>query len=349
MFVRHILLSCLFICSSAFVNAGDFECSGLHTSDDDLDNILGMHLHMAMSKTLAEKNDGATVKALLTHKPRIVNHKSKPRETTALMMAAAENCPDLIDMLRVAKASLNAIDADGNTSMHYAATKDADSAVRSLLQYGAYADPCNRAGETPLCIAIKRDAVMTFDVLNDRPEINWNMIPHSPLLFALKSKSEQVAKRLTTAGAGLDLADHKGNTPLHIAASKGIVSLVKLLCANGADPRVKNKANKYPKDLTRNLTILALLEESAGACAASSSTSQADQPSPIGSCEIDATSWLSDLLEESSSDGEENPRDLEAAYESDVTLKEPANLSVASPNFSQSTALHPMKDQIPKN
>ena len=58
----------------------------------------------------------------------------------------------------------------------------------------------------------------------------------------------------------LDPMDKAGDTPLHIAASNGDYNIVMFLCDSGANPLVRNKANKYPIDLAKSHAIYQILK-----------------------------------------------------------------------------------------
>jgi uncharacterized protein len=69
---------------------------------------------------------------------------------------------------------------------------------------------------------------------------------------------------LVKKGAGLNIKDKKGNTPLMLAVIKGDEAIVKLLAASGANISLKNNAGKTALDLARENNyqqIVKLLEK----------------------------------------------------------------------------------------
>lgn len=54
--------------------------------------------------------------------------------------------------------------------------------------------------------------------------------------------------------------DNEGNTPLHIAAMKGNLAIVKILCEEGAEVNVYNKNGKKAIDLTNSSEVYEYLE-----------------------------------------------------------------------------------------
>jgi hypothetical protein len=58
----------------------------------------------------------------------------------------------------------------------------------------------------------------------------------------------------------IDPVDKAGDTPLHISSKNGDYNIVMLLCDSGANPLIKNKANKYPIDLAKSHSIYQILK-----------------------------------------------------------------------------------------
>ncbi|WP_405197145.1 ankyrin repeat domain-containing protein [Wolbachia endosymbiont (group A) of Andrena hattorfiana] len=89
---------------------------------------------------------------------------------------------------------------------------------------------------------------------------------YTPLHCAGEGGHTKIARILIANRANVNAkADHlektKGITPLHRAAVKGHTEAVKILIANGADPLLKNKDGKTPRDLAERDFIKKLLKE----------------------------------------------------------------------------------------
>lgn len=109
----------------------------------------------------------------------------------------------------------------GRTPLHYAALEDRVEEVRGLLATGADPDAQDRQGFTPLHFAAQQGAVSS-------------------------------AQLLAAAGAQVNIPDVFGNTPLHKAAFQfqgGDPALIRLLIAAGADPDLRNKTGRSPRDV----------------------------------------------------------------------------------------------------
>ena len=170
-----------------------------------------------------------------------------PGDVTVLMLAAALGLPELVSRLLQAGADLGATDAQGLTPLHCAALYGFTARDRArllalldgLLLAGA--DPHRAAGNgtTPLLL-----------LLGARAE------PGTPssedvLLAALDLLLEE--------GVRLDARDPRGFGPLHLAALHGLQRTVQALLRAGADPDLRDNADRTPRDiaLTRGYVDIA--------------------------------------------------------------------------------------------
>jgi hypothetical protein len=127
----------------------------------------------------------------------------------------------------------NIRDGDGNTPLHFAASKGCAEVARLLLKHGADPNAQDKSGETPLHLAASEGRV-------------------------------DVVRLLLERGADPNAKNEGGETPLHYAAYKGHFDVVRLLLERGADPTVKNKDGATPLDIARargNDGVVSLIEE----------------------------------------------------------------------------------------
>lgn len=68
----------------------------------------------------------------------------------------------------------------------------------------------------------------------------------SPLHFAAQKGHIEIVKYLIKSGAQIEFKNLTGTTPLHWAAQNGHLEIVKILISHGADPNSKNKKSKRP-------------------------------------------------------------------------------------------------------
>jgi len=149
------------------------------------------------------------------------NEKVKASGQTALMLAAQNGhtatMRALLSLLlpgTSSKASIDAIDKQGLSALHYSARVANHEAVRILVSSGADVNlVAKRDGETPLYGAVTAGCDACVDIL-------------------LSHKAEPNS-RLRKSGA----------TPLHSATANGKPALVDKLLKAGADKSIKRKDN----------------------------------------------------------------------------------------------------------
>ncbi|MEO8052741.1 MAG: ankyrin repeat domain-containing protein [Acidobacteriota bacterium] len=144
-----------------------------------------------------------------------VNATEPEKGQNALMWAAAEGHPDVVDLLIQKGANVNAASKSGFTPVVFATMKNDRASVQRLIQAGA--DP-NYA-------------------LPDKDKTE-------ALIVAGAYSSDEAALALLDGGANPNVTDRKGQTPLHVAAQAGSLELVRKLVSKGANLNARTEKTK---------------------------------------------------------------------------------------------------------
>jgi ankyrin repeat protein len=158
------------------------------------------------------------------------------------------------------------LDKEENTPLHIAASRGAsEKEIKrktpidqrndvALIKYliGAEADLNAKnanvqknfpQGQTPYEFAEYNRKFDVLDYLTGSGFLTWAIIERKEL--------EKIKGLLEIFSYELNQQDLRGNTPLHHAAGRGNLAIIKLLLARGANPSIKNKAGFLPIDLAR--------------------------------------------------------------------------------------------------
>ena len=141
---------------------------------------------------------------------------------TALHWAVIFRNADMCSFLLSRGANVNQADTDGHTPLHTAADWQQANICQLLVDHKADVTSVNTKGETPLLIALSTQ------------RFPW-----------LAHDSPSVCRPLIT-NESVNVADHHGTRPLHIAGRKGFVQTVQLLVDCGADVNELNEDGQTP-------------------------------------------------------------------------------------------------------
>jgi ankyrin repeat protein len=117
---------------------------------------------------------------------------------------------------------------DNCSPLHFAAEKGFVSGAQAMIEYGAAINIQSRKKETPLVIAVMHNQLeMTKFLISSHADVQKTALGHrNPLFFA---NVGPIADVLVEAGTALNHRDDDGNTPLHIAAERGLVEVAEVL------------------------------------------------------------------------------------------------------------------------
>ena len=127
-----------------------------------------------------------------------------------------------------------------------AVKRDSDIRAREVLQEGVNPNLRGENGKTPLIHAIQEKSAKVLPVLLAARNIDINATNannETPLMMAIYTDQNDLARRLINRGAE---TDRYGWTPLHYAASRSNLDMIKLLLAHGADINADSPNNSTP-------------------------------------------------------------------------------------------------------
>lgn len=170
-----------------------------------------------------------------------------PAKQSLLDLVANQNLDKIREIFGLDQ-DVNSVNAQGQTALHIAATKDLADIAAVLLARGASVDIPDRDGNTPLHLAVNSGSVTVLPVLAQYGAslFSVNKEGKSVLQSALQQNPAIIPKLVTKNTIGA--RDEAGNTVLHVAASQGLESLVDILIQLGADESARNKAGQTALD-----------------------------------------------------------------------------------------------------
>ena len=166
-----------------------------------------------------------------------VNHKDTDGYT-ALLHAAEEGHPDVVEVLIDAGADIEVKDKHGLSPLLVASEFGHLPIVKTLVRAGAGVCVADNRADTCLSLAAHYGHTKTVRALLCMPEVDVNQSNNrsgSSLHHAVLQKHSDVSKLLIDAGADIDAKDDRGSTPLHCACEEPELEIVQMLLAAGAD------------------------------------------------------------------------------------------------------------------
>ncbi|KAM7418448.1 hypothetical protein PAMA_015865 [Pampus argenteus] len=150
---------------------------------------------------------------------------------TALHQACIDGSMEMVSFLLEHGAVVNQVDSEGWTPLHVAASCGYPDIADFLLQNGASLSAVNCDGDVPLDIALDETTESLLQAYTLRQGVD--------LEAAKRREEEQImtdARTWLTEGLPPDVRHPRtGATPLHVAAAKGYLEALKILCQCGLD------------------------------------------------------------------------------------------------------------------
>ncbi|XP_034044009.1 protein phosphatase 1 regulatory subunit 12C isoform X2 [Thalassophryne amazonica] len=150
---------------------------------------------------------------------------------TALHQACIDGSMEMVSFLLEHGANVNQIDNEGWTALHVAASCGYPDIADFLVQQGASLSAVNCDGDVPVDIALDEatEALLQQHALKQGLDLE----------AAKRLEEEQImrdARTWLTEGPPSDVRHPRtGATPLHVAAAKGYLEAIKILCQCGLD------------------------------------------------------------------------------------------------------------------
>ncbi|MDR0734379.1 MAG: ankyrin repeat domain-containing protein [Elusimicrobiota bacterium] len=266
---------------ASYIEADDFETAFVRIDgvlkDPNIPTSRGVPLLV-----LAAQKDNRDLCAVLIAKGADTNIPDSNNGETALIKAARNGNIELMNMLLIANADVNAQSRRG-VSVLTAAIQNGDPlliefllsrgaragstrenmfnyafqkkfvGVDAMLKTGVPPNSIDANGNTPLIIAAAYgDMPSARALITYKANVNAaNNIGMTPLLYAIQTKNKDMTQYFLEKGADVNKANNNGETPLFWAAYYGDTQLVDVLLKLDAD---------YKKTTKSNMTALSIAE-----------------------------------------------------------------------------------------
>jgi len=152
----------------------------------------------------------------------------------------------------------------GGTSFHYAVYFNLLADLRNMISVAPHLiNQQNNYGATPIHNAAFRNNTTAINILIDSnaDKDSLDIESNSPLAIAIINGHQDAVKVLLTQKVSLNLQNHLGNTPLHLAAEIDNIDICLLLISFNANPFIRNKEEKKPSDVCMSRIMHSTLKQ----------------------------------------------------------------------------------------
>ena len=166
-----------------------------------------------------------------------------------LHRASEEGHVSVVRLLLEHNADIKCCDGNGRQPLHIASSLGHMSVVKILLDHNADLDCCDSIGCRPLHLASAIGKPSIVRLLLERaaacvdPKDDFGQ---TPLLLAVQSAANEIAKASLENGARVDARDGEGKTPLSLALTNTHFEVAKLLLDSKANPNAISDDDSTP-------------------------------------------------------------------------------------------------------
>ncbi|XP_029127278.1 potassium channel SKOR isoform X2 [Cajanus cajan] len=165
---------------------------------------------------------------------------------TRMNCAAHDGHLDVVKRLIGFGADPNKPDYDGRTPLHVSASKGYVDISSFLVEQGVNINSTDKFGATPLLEAIKNGHEEVASVLVNSGAILTIDDVGNFLCMTVVKKDLDLLKRVLACGINPNAKNYDHRTPLHVAASQGLITMAELLLEAGASVLSKDRWGNTP-------------------------------------------------------------------------------------------------------
>ena len=180
----------------------------------------------------------------LLPKRQLLNSEAEERSfrRQTILAAGASGSWDCVEFLMVSGYPADGVASDGNTLLHYAATRGKADWIKKLLKMEGVLTLQNAAGDTPLHLAVfggHLDSVQALLETHANTELK-NGYGETPLHVAAWQGWREIAAALLKRGGEVNSRTKKGETPLFYSVLRKHRDVFDLLRAHAANLSIPN-------------------------------------------------------------------------------------------------------------
>jgi quinoprotein dehydrogenase-associated probable ABC transporter substrate-binding protein len=214
-------------------------------------------------------DDQARVRYLLEEKRASLTALDLQGETP-LHHALQLRSSDMVAFLIARGADVNQRDRDGWTPLMTAAYGDDAGDVKLLVAHGADPNAASSQNYTPLGIAVqygKNEAAIALIEAGANPGRAIGDAGYTPLMLATANHAPEVAQALIRKGADVNASNSGGVTALMIAAANSRADMIELLMRAGANVKAQTERGETALSIAHtkgDAKVIKLLDDAAG-------------------------------------------------------------------------------------